>query len=85
MHELKELEKNLKDVRRTTVWPLLAGLMAVDTGEHIMILEFLRTTPKRPPARVQRRAACSARTPATHRLRAAHRCLARSAPRASSR
>ena len=47
VHELKELEKSLKDVRRTTVWPLLAELMAIDTRKHIMILEFLRDHAKK--------------------------------------
>jgi hypothetical protein len=38
---LKELEKQFKDFRRTTIWPLLAELMALDTQKHIRILEFL--------------------------------------------
>ena len=41
-HQLKALDKQLKDVRRTTVWPLLVDLMALDTEKHIRILEFLR-------------------------------------------
>jgi rubrerythrin len=41
-HQLKALEKSLKDVRRTTVWPLLVELMEMDTRKHIRILEFLR-------------------------------------------
>jgi rubrerythrin len=40
--ELKALDKMLKDVRRTTVWPLLVDLMVLDTEKHIRILEFLR-------------------------------------------
>jgi len=47
VHELKKLEKSLKDVRRTTVWPLLAELMAIDTRKHIMILDFLRDHAKK--------------------------------------
>jgi hypothetical protein len=39
--QLKDLEKRFKDFRRTTVWPLLAELMAIDTEKHIRILEFL--------------------------------------------
>ena len=34
-------EKTFKDFRRTTIWPLLAELMALDTQKHIRILEFL--------------------------------------------
>ena len=41
-HELKGLEKTLKDVRKTTVWPLLVDLMILDTEKHVRILEFLR-------------------------------------------
>ena len=41
-HQLKALEKSLKDVRHTTVWPLLVELMQMDTRKHIKILEFLR-------------------------------------------
>jgi rubrerythrin len=41
-HELKALDKMLKDVRRTTVWPLLVDLMMMDTEKHVRILEFLR-------------------------------------------
>jgi hypothetical protein len=39
--ELKDLEKRFKDYRRTTIWPLLTELMALDTQKHIRILEFL--------------------------------------------
>ena len=39
--QLKDLEKRFKDFRRTTIWPLLAELMAFDTQKHIRILEFL--------------------------------------------
>jgi hypothetical protein len=39
--QLKDLEKRFKDFRRTTIWPLLAELMAFDTQKHIHILEFL--------------------------------------------
>ena len=41
-HQLKALDKMLKDVRRTTVWPLLVDIMALDTEKHVRILEFLR-------------------------------------------
>jgi hypothetical protein len=39
--QLKDLEKQFKDFRRTTIWPLLTELMASDTAKHIRILEFL--------------------------------------------
>ena len=39
--ELKDLQKRFKDYRRTTIWPLLSELMALDTQKHIRILEFL--------------------------------------------
>jgi rubrerythrin len=39
--QLKDLEKRFKDFRHTTIWPLLAELMALDTQKHIQILEFL--------------------------------------------
>ena len=44
---LKELDKMLKDVRRTTVWPLLLELMELDNQKHIRILEFLRRHARR--------------------------------------
>ncbi len=40
--QLKQLDKKLKDVRETTIWPLLVELMGLDTRKHIRILEFLR-------------------------------------------
>ncbi len=40
--QLKALDKSLKNVRHTTVWPLLVELMEMDTRKHIKILEFLR-------------------------------------------
>ena len=39
--QLKDMERRFKDFRRTTIWPLLAELMAFDTQKHIRILEFL--------------------------------------------
>jgi rubrerythrin len=45
--QLKKLDKKLKDVRETTIWPLLVELMALDTRKHIRILEFLRDHAKR--------------------------------------
>jgi hypothetical protein len=46
-HELKTLGKMLKDVRRTTVWPLLVEVMTLDAQKHILILKFLRDHAKR--------------------------------------
>jgi hypothetical protein len=46
-HQLKVLERMLKDVRRTTVWPLLVDLMMLDTKKHVLILEFLRDHAKK--------------------------------------
>jgi hypothetical protein len=40
--ELKQLVKSLKDVRETTLWPLLLELMQDDTAKHIKILQFIR-------------------------------------------
>jgi len=40
--QLKELDRRLKDVRETTIWPLLVELMAADTRKHIRILQYLR-------------------------------------------
>jgi hypothetical protein len=45
--QLKQLDKKLKDVRETTIWPLLVELMALDTRKHIRILEFLRKHAKK--------------------------------------
>jgi hypothetical protein len=41
VRHLKDLEKQFKDFRRTTIWPLLTELMKSDTEKHIRILEFL--------------------------------------------
>jgi len=40
--ELKDLAKQLKDVRDTTLWRLIVELMQLDTQKHIRILEFLQ-------------------------------------------
>jgi hypothetical protein len=40
--QLKDLQKQLKEVRDTTIWSLLPELMTLDTQKHIRILEFLR-------------------------------------------
>jgi rubrerythrin len=39
---LRQLRKELKDFRDTTIWSLLVELMESDTQKHIKILEFLR-------------------------------------------
>ena len=40
--QLRELQGELKDVRRTTIWPLVLEVMQLDTEKHIKILEYLR-------------------------------------------
>ena len=40
--ELKQLAKQMKDVRETTLWTLLLELMQDDTSKHIKILQFIR-------------------------------------------
>ncbi len=40
--DLKQLAKNMKDVRETTLWGLLLELMQDDTSKHIKILQFIR-------------------------------------------
>jgi hypothetical protein len=40
--DLKQLTKNMKDVRETTLWGLLLELMQDDTSKHIKILQFIR-------------------------------------------
>jgi rubrerythrin len=39
--ELKELRKQLRDYRHTTLWDLVADLLMMDTDKHIRILRFL--------------------------------------------
>jgi hypothetical protein len=40
--ELKDLAKQLKDVRDTTMWALVVELMRHDTDKHLKILRFIR-------------------------------------------
>jgi hypothetical protein len=40
--ELKQLAKQLKEVRETTLWGLLVELIQDDTAKHIKILSFIR-------------------------------------------
>lgn len=44
--KLKELVKELKDVRDTTLWSLIVELMQDDTNKHIKILKFIRDRAK---------------------------------------
>jgi rubrerythrin len=44
---LKQLHKELRPVRDTTLFSLLVELMALDTKKHIAILEFIRNTATR--------------------------------------
>jgi ferritin len=40
--ELKRLEKELRDLKDTTLWQLLVKLMEADTDKHIEILNFVK-------------------------------------------
>jgi hypothetical protein len=40
--ELKQLERELRDVKDTSLWELLVELMQRDTEKHIAILKFVR-------------------------------------------
>lgn len=40
--ELEGLARKLRDLRETSLWPLLVDLMLDDTSKHIKILRFLR-------------------------------------------
>ena len=44
--ELKQLGKQIKDVRDTTLWGLVIELMQADTAKHIKILTFIRNHAK---------------------------------------
>jgi hypothetical protein len=39
---LKRLERDLADVRDTTIWALIVQLMVIETDKHIAILDFFR-------------------------------------------
>jgi hypothetical protein len=41
--ELKRLQRELRDVKDTTLWSLLVDVMRRDTEKHIAILEFVET------------------------------------------
>jgi hypothetical protein len=42
LRELKEFSKELKELRKVTLWSFLIELMIDDTQKHIKILEFIR-------------------------------------------
>lgn len=42
LSELKQLHRELSEVKDTTLWDLLVELMERDTDKHIAILEFVR-------------------------------------------
>jgi hypothetical protein len=42
-HELRQLQRELRDVPATSLLPLLTKLMLQDTARHIEILRFIRT------------------------------------------
>ena len=45
--ELKRLQRELRDVKDTTLWGLLVDLMERDTQKHIAILKFVKKHIKR--------------------------------------
>ena len=45
--ELKHLEKQIKDLKDTTLWGLVLEIMRMDTEKHIRILEFIRDHARR--------------------------------------
>jgi len=45
--ELKALEKQIKDLKDTTLWGLVIEIMRMDTEKHIRILEFIREHARR--------------------------------------
>jgi rubrerythrin len=47
--QLKRLEKEMRDLRDTTLWTLLVKVMEADTDKHIRILEFIRDRVKHLP------------------------------------
>jgi hypothetical protein len=44
--ELKRLQRELRDVKDTSLWGLLVDLMERDTQKHIAILKFVKKTSK---------------------------------------
>jgi hypothetical protein len=45
--ELKQLERQIKDLKDTTLWGLVVEIMRMDTEKHIRILDFIRTHAQR--------------------------------------
>jgi len=45
--ELKRLQRELRDVKDTSIWGLLVDLMERDTQKHIAILKFVKKQTKR--------------------------------------
>ena len=45
--ELKQLQRELRDMKDTTLWSLLVDLMQRDTQKHIAILRFVRKHTRR--------------------------------------
>jgi hypothetical protein len=45
--ELKRLQRELRDVKDTTLWGLLVDLMERDTQKHVAILKFVKKHTKR--------------------------------------
>jgi hypothetical protein len=49
--ELKRLQRELHDVKDTTLWSLLVDLMGRDTQKHIALLRFVRKHVRKSPFR----------------------------------
>jgi bacterioferritin (cytochrome b1) len=43
LKELKKLQKDVSDLKDTTLWSLLVELMQRDTDKHIAMLRFVQT------------------------------------------
>jgi len=41
VRELRSLKREMRDVRETTMWPLLLELMLLDGRKHLLILKFI--------------------------------------------
>lgn len=42
VHELRRLEKQMREVKDTTLWVLIVKLMEADTEKHLQILNFVK-------------------------------------------
>jgi hypothetical protein len=46
--EIERLRRTVRDVRNTTLWPVLLDAMALDTEKHLRLLRFVRDHARRP-------------------------------------